>query len=235
MIGHIPIKKNDYKVKISMHDPKAFLKSSIIELLVNSEIAISNKYNSEINNLDTLMIYESPNVRELVRCVNFKSNNNYAEHLLMKSVFLKDSSLMLNKAPIIMQDFWESEINISNQVLFADGCGLSRKNLTSSHAINQLLLYQLKNKSLIIKDDFLNSLPEAGISGTLKYIGKGTLLEGNFIGKSGSMRSVRSYSGYFKKYNQYYPFTIMVNNFVCKDAEVRKLIENLMISFYKKI
>ena len=42
-------------------------------------------------------------------------------------------------------------------------------------------------------------------------------------------------SGYFLKNNQHYPFTIMVNNFLCKDVEIRKLIEKLMIDIYAKI
>ena len=78
----------------------------------------------------------------------------------------------------------------------------------------------------------MGSLPVAGISGTLKSIGKKTAIEGNFIGKSGSMGGVRCYTGYFKKNEKYFPFTVMLNHFLVSDAKVRKAIEHLMEELY---
>lgn len=235
MIGEIPRNENDFKVKISMHNPKAFLKSSIIKILSNSGISFSEKKINPISNLDTLLVYRSPPLRDLISCVNFKSNNNYAEHLLMKSAANFDSLVSLDVAPMIMQDYWGNKLNIFDNVVFADGSGLSRRNLTSAHSLNKLLIFQLNNSSLVIRNDFINSLPKAGLTGTLKYIGRNTALEGNFIGKSGSMGGVRCYSGYFNKNELLYPFTIMVNNFTCKDVEIRKSIESLMIDIYQSL
>tara|TARA_B100001287_G_scaffold261698_1_gene250991 strand:- start:43606 stop:45036 length:1431 start_codon:yes stop_codon:yes gene_type:complete len=235
MTGKIPTNKNNYKVKISMDDPKEFLRYAILKSLNENGIAL-NKTVGETSNLkDTILIYESPKLSDLLKVVNFKSNNNYTEHLLMKSAHFVDSSVSLSIAPKIMQKFWEEELNIYEDILFSDGSGLSRKNLTSAHSINKLLFYILNEFPLQLRDIFLSSLPKAGESGTLKYIGKETILSGKFIGKSGSMGGVRCYSGYFIKSNIHYPFTIMINNFIRKDFEVRKLIEKLMIAIYKII
>ena len=100
--------------------------------------------------------------------------------------------------------------------------------------IVHFLNFQLNSKPLI-KETFLNSLPVAGVSGTLKFLGEGTPIEGNFIGKSGSMSGVRCYSGYFTKNSNYFPFTIMINNFICSDYLIRKHIEKLMIDIYSKL
>ena len=43
------------------------------------------------------------------------------------------------------------------------------------------------------------------------------------------------YTGYFKKNNDYYPFTVMVNNFLVPDRAIRKAIENLMIDIYSAL
>ena len=49
------------------------------------------------------------------------------------------------------------------------------------------------------------------------------------------MSGVRCYSGYFLKNEQYFPFTIMVNNFTSSDYVIRKHIEELMVGIYQKI
>ena len=107
MIGKIPTNKNNYKVKISMDDPKEFLRYAILKSLNENGIAL-NKTVGETSNLkDTILIYESPKLSDLLKVVNFKSNNNYTEHLLMKSAHFVDSSVSLSIAPKIMQKFCE--------------------------------------------------------------------------------------------------------------------------------
>ena len=109
----------------------------------------------------------------------------------------------LDKASEFLELFWKDKLGL-NDFKFKDGSGLSRLNLSSPNLFNQLLYFQLNSKPYI-KETFLNSLPIAGVSGTLKYLGDGTSIEGNFIGKSGSMSGVRCYSGYFIKNNNYFP------------------------------
>ena len=166
-----------------------------------------------------------------IQNVNYQSNNSFAEHLLMKALESKTPNIMYDEAAEKLESFWKEKLNLE-EIIFKDGCGLSRLNLASPYSINSLLINQIKSNTF---PDFLKSLPAAGVSGTLKYIGNNTAIEGNFIGKSGSMSGVRCYSGYFLKKEQYFPFTIMVNNFTTSDYIVRKYIEDLMVGIYLKI
>ena len=234
LVGTIPANKEKFKVKISMHNPKIFLQYAIDNTLLDLGITINNSTNENItlSQLDTLMIYESPTINDLVMCVNSQSNNNYAEHILIKAVSKIKIDVTLNQAPEYLQDFWKDKLRISG-IVFKDGCGLSRMNLTSPSSLNKLLNYQLNQSSVM--EAFFNSLSVSGKSGTLKYIGVNTLLEGKFIGKSGSMGGVRGYAGYFVKKSKYFPFTIMINNFTSNDYLIKSKIENLMIDIYKNI
>tara|TARA_B100000965_G_C19536646_1_gene733669 strand:- start:917 stop:1435 length:519 start_codon:yes stop_codon:yes gene_type:complete len=171
---------------------------------------------------------------DLVKCVNFKSNNNYAEHLLMKSVSLNHKDININKTAEYLQVFWEEKFGLK-EMIFKDGCGLSRLNLCSANAFNDLLLYELEQKLSKGKEMFFKSLPISGKSGTLKYFGDKSVFEDEFFGKSGSMGRVRCYSGYLRKNAQYYPFTIMVNNFTFNDYLIRKRIEELVVNIYNNI
>ena len=236
LIGTIPRNKKNYVVKISMHDPKIFLKQAVenacSELgILTSNVSIKSKGNLH---LDTLLVYTSPSLIDLVKCVNFKSNNNYAEHLLMKSVSLNHKDIDINKAAYYLQLFWEDKLGLK-EMIFKDGCGLSRLNLSSANAFNDLLLYELEKKLSNGEESFLKSLPISGKTGTLKYFGDESVFEEEFFGKSGSMGGVRCYSGYLRKNSKYYPFTIMVNNFISNDFLIRKRIEELVINIYNNI
>ena len=236
LIGTIPRNKKNYVVKISMHNPKIFLKYAVEEACTELGIKTYNNYTKIKGdlNLDTLLVYSSPPLKDLVKCVNFKSNNNFAEHLLMKSVSLNHENININRTAEYLQLFWEDKLGLK-EMIFNDGCGLSRLNLCSANAFNELLVYELERKLSNGKESFFKSLPISGKSGTLKYFGDGTVFKEKFFGKSGSMGRVRCYSGYLHKNAQYYPFTIMVNNFTYNDYLIRKRIEDLVANIYKNI
>ena len=92
----------------------------------------------------------------------------------------------------------------------------------------------LDHKGLTLRT-FFKSLPISGKTGTLKYFGNESVFEEKFFGKSGSMGGVRCYSGYLRKNQLYYPFTIMVNNFNSSDYLVRKRIQELVVNIYNNI
>ena len=236
LIGTIPRNKKNYVVKISMHNPKIFLKYAVEEACTELGIKTYNNYTKIKGdlNLDTLLVYSSPPLKDLVKCVNFKSNNNFAEHLLMKSVSLNHENININRTAEYLQLFWEDKLGLK-EMIFNDGCGLSRLNLCSANAFNELLLYELERKLSNGKESFFKSLPISGKTGTLKYFGDETVFKEKFFGKSGSMGRVRCYSGYLHKNAQYYPFTIMVNNFTYNDYLIRKRIEDLVANIYKNI
>ena len=132
-----------------------------------------------------------------------------------------------------MQSYWSE--SFFNEVYFSDGSGLSRKNLITPQAMNGLLIHILNDFNSEEKECLMGSLPVAGISGTLKNIGRKTSIEGNFKGKSGSMGGVRCYTGYFQKNEEFFPFTVMVNHFSVSDAKVRKAIEHLMAELFSAL
>ena len=231
--GKLPQRNSPYKVKVSMHNPKDFFNESIRKLMTLLDIKELNNSFSLNALTDTLLVYQSPELSELIKKVNFESNNNYAEHLMVECSKDYTNYLHIDTAATFMQSYWSDRF--LNEVYFSDGSGLSRKNLVTPQAMNGLLSHILNDFNPNEKECMMSSLPVAGISGTLKYIGKKTEIEGNFIGKSGSMGGVRCYTGYFIKNEEYFPFTVMVNHFLVSDAKVRKAIEHLMEELYSAL
>lgn len=80
-----------------------------------------------------------------------------------------------------------------DDVLFEEGSGLSRNNLTSAAAIVRLLEFMSRHPE---GPAFAASLPIAGVDGTLRRRMKGTAAEGNLRGKTGTLRWTSCLSGY---------------------------------------
>ena len=231
--GKLPKKKLPYKVKVSMHNPKYFFYESIQKMMTALNIKELNNSFSLNTLTDTLLLYHSPELSELIKIINFKSNNNYAEHLIVECSKHYTDYYHIDTAATLMQSYWSE--SFFNEVYFSDGSGLSRKNLITPQAMNGLLIHILNDFNSEEKECLMGSLPVAGISGTLKNIGRKTSIEGNFKGKSGSMGGVRCYTGYFQKNEEFFPFTVMVNHFSVSDAKVRKAIEHLMAELFSAL
>jgi D-alanyl-D-alanine carboxypeptidase/D-alanyl-D-alanine-endopeptidase (penicillin-binding protein 4) len=86
----------------------------------------------------------------------------------------------------------------------------------------------------INKAAFTNSLPIAGVSGSLRNLGKGTALENNFRAKSGYITRARSYAGYMKtKSGKEICLSLIINNFNGTPAETKKKMEQIFLKVYE--
>ena len=96
-------------------------------------------------------------------------------------------------------------------VLFEEGSGLSRNNLTTPNATVALLQYMNRHKCA---DAYLAALPIAGVDGTLKSRMKGTPAAGNVRAKTGTLRWANSLSGHVTTAaGERLLFSIMLNRY----------------------
>lgn len=78
-------------------------------------------------------------------------------------------------------------------VRFEEGSGLSRNNLTTARATAGLLVAMAKHRAAAA---FRESLPVAGVDGSLRRRMRGTEAQGNVRAKTGTLRWANSLSGY---------------------------------------
>jgi D-alanyl-D-alanine carboxypeptidase/D-alanyl-D-alanine-endopeptidase (penicillin-binding protein 4) len=97
------------------------------------------------------------------------------------------------------------------EVLFEEGSGLSRNNLTTPNATIALLQFMSKHKAAAA---YLEGLPIAGVDGTLRNRMKGTAAAGNVRAKTGTLRWANSLSGYVQSAaGERLAFSIMLNRY----------------------
>ncbi len=96
-------------------------------------------------------------------------------------------------------------------ILFEEGSGLSRNNLTTPNATATLLQYMNRHKWA---DVYLSALPVAGVDGTLRNRMKGTPAAGNVRAKTGTLRWANSLSGYVTTAaGEHLLFSVMLNRY----------------------
>ena len=117
----------------------------------------------------------------------------------------------------------------TRDIVIEDGSGLSRNNRITAYVMADILAWMCDNDVNFVR--FLNMLPKAGVSGTLKSFLKGTPLQGRLWAKTGSLNGVQCYAGYAVDAVGVptHIFVIMVNGFKGSRAEVKTLLQNLLI------
>lgn len=236
--GELPLNKTGYKVKGSIPDPAWLASYEFYNILLENGIKI-NKTPTTVRLLNLegiivptkrteIFITESPQLSEIIYELNQKSINLFAEHLLNHSGLFLDADADTKKAAEAIEDFWAKKGMTTKGLSINDGSGLSHYNTISAKQLVYILNY-MKSKSRYF-DEFYNSLPISGKSGTLKRVCKGTVADGKIHAKSGSIRNVRAYAGYTTSASgRDIAFAMMLNNFSCSSYRARLKLEKLMI------
>lgn len=237
--GSIPPGKGDFIIKGSIPDPPFFAAYQLLTTLESSGVKVVSRiaasYREQLNEgfkkgkLTEIHVYKSPSLKDIVERANMESINLYCESLLRMIGKEKKQSGNPNAGLKAIEDFWQERGVDMDGFNMEDGSGLSpRTTINASQFASILRKAKLDPK---IGDSFFNSLPEAGKSGTLKNMFKGTEAVGKLRAKSGSMSRVRSYSGYVTtKSGKEVSFSIIANNFKGSSSAIRKKMEAIMVA-----
>ncbi len=205
---------------VSISDPTMFFLTVLREVFERKGIVIqgrigtikSSEKNIIPNDLTPLYTHRSVPLKIIIKELNKNSNNFYAEQLL-KTIGLEiyNYGTVENGVKACKEIFNTMGINPENMVM-ADGSGLSRLDLVTPRQIINLLSFMYKSDEF---SKFYESLPIGGIDGTLIDRMKKTAAENNVHAKAGYNNNVSALSGYLKTISgEPLVFSIIVNNYL---------------------
>ncbi|NVO02683.1 MAG: D-alanyl-D-alanine carboxypeptidase/D-alanyl-D-alanine-endopeptidase [Bacteroidetes bacterium] len=237
--GKIPLnKKEEFEIYGSQPDPSLtctylfdkFLKSECVEISQKpTTIRLLKMKNQLVDTLKrkTIFTTNSPTLEEIVYQTNLRSLNVYAEHLLKMMGYIVNNEGGTYSGIKAVRNFWSSRGVDLSGFLMEDGSGLSPMNNVTPRHLTEMLRVFTKDATFT---SFYNSLPIGGKTGSISNILKGSAADNNLRAKSGYMYGVRSFTGYVKnKKKEQLAFSIIINNYECKAAEIKKKFEKLMI------
>lgn len=179
----------------------------------------------DTRNLQIIDTYYSPTLAEIVKETNKVSNNSYAESILKMMAYKQKGVGSTNVGRTVVADALKNEGLSLGGVLLIDGSGLARKNMLTPAFVCDFLAMMQKSPLYKVYEE---SLPIAGVDGTMKNMLKGTAAEGNIKAKSGTLSDARGYSGYVTtKGGHTLCFSIIMNNYRY-GSEITKRLEKLM-------
>ena len=226
--GQMPAEDAGSTNEVTLHNPAGLFASFFKEALARRGIKVSGKVRTmnwldrQVQPLDCgrmveLGSVESPPLRDIARESEKPSQNLYTD-LLLAHVGEKfrgaDSRPNETSEDLGIRELnkFLAEAGIKRgEVIFEEGSGLSRDNLTAPNATVALLQYMNRHKCAQV---YLDALPIAGVDGTLKNRMKGTPAAGNVRAKTGTLRWANSISGYVTTAaGEHLAFSLMINRY----------------------
>ncbi len=251
--GTIPVDDTGANEGLAIEDPAEFAATLFRRLLEVRGIAIYGKdrtRHTELANLTTftstvvagggggdhaltspagplvLAEHQSAPLSEDIQVINKVSQNLHAEILLRLLGREKGTAGTVEAGLEVLRGFLNNAGISSDEYDFHDGSGLSRQNLVTPHAVVQLLQYAANQPW---GAEFRQSLPVAGVDGSLADRLKDLRPGVQVFGKTGSLGGVKSLSGYaVTAKGEQLIFSIMSNNESVQSKRVTDAIDSVV-------
>jgi len=238
--GSIPVGSGRFTIKGSLPDPAFFAAHYLMQFLEKSGIPTSKLVTTDLEmrrteeatrtiDRTTLTSHFSPPLSAIIKRANHRSVNLYCEMLLRSIGVAEADRGSDSEGKDAIEKLWENKGLDTEGFFLEDGSGLSGRNGISAFQLAKIM--QLTAKDPQIFPTFYESLPIGGVSGTVQYMFKGTPAAGNIRAKSGSLRRVRSYTGYATTPSgKLVAFSVMANNFTGSSGAMRRQLEKIMVA-----
>lgn len=243
--GSIPRSAAKYETNIAIHDPAAYAATLLKEALARRKIRVLGKVARvdavarvanpfDESKLTELARVESQPLSELIKVVNKPSQNLHAELILRL--------LGANEGRHEVDDYGRPKSTIARgnearreflqkaglevaPLSLRDGSGLARQDLVTPQATVRLLEFMLTHTHANV---FRESLPIAGVDGTLERRMRDTAATNNLRGKTGTLSYVNALSGYVTtKHGYVVIFSLMGNNYVGPGRDVTGVFDQI--------
>jgi D-alanyl-D-alanine carboxypeptidase/D-alanyl-D-alanine-endopeptidase (penicillin-binding protein 4) len=219
--GSISQGKEPWTESVAIDNPTLYTVTVLKEILASKGITVRGAAVDIDDMTDTLDYGDSLHLASftsvpysvIVRTINKPSQNFYAEQVFRtmgKERFgIGKSGNGRNAAYSVLSQWGVDTVRLR----YADGSGLSRLNLITPKDIVSILS-GIRGEGEKYFLPFYESLPIAGVDGTIRNRMKGTAAEGNVHAKTGSIGYVRSLSGYVTGLDgEMFAFSIIANHY----------------------
>jgi serine-type D-Ala-D-Ala carboxypeptidase/endopeptidase (penicillin-binding protein 4) len=238
--GTLPAKSNPKKLVLAIQEPALHAAAMLKRLLEERGVKVDGAARalhlppgpSPSESRVVLAEHVSIPLGESVKLVNKISQNLHAEMLLraaarQNGLWSKPEDLY--KFP---KDFYAAAGILPDDVIQMDGSGLSRHDLVTPRAVVALLLYAEKQPWFA---PYYDSLPVAGVDGTLEDDLKNTVAAGRIHAKTGSVEHVRTRSGYVElPSGRRLIFSFLSNNMSGKNHEATDALDALSMAMIEE-
>jgi len=232
--GTLPAKGSARKLVLAVQEPAqhaAALLKSLLEARGVSIYGVARANHDPSDATDDRVIlaeHKSVPLGESVKLVNKISQNLHTEIYLRAAARTVGIWKTPEELAAFPENFYEQAGIVKDDVIQSDGSGLSRHDLVTPRALVAMLRYAQQRPWFAA---YYDSLPIAGVDGTLEDRMKNTPAAGRVHAKSGSLEHVRTRSGYAETASgRRLIFSFMGNNQAGKSHEATDVLDGLCVA-----
>jgi serine-type D-Ala-D-Ala carboxypeptidase/endopeptidase (penicillin-binding protein 4) len=213
--------------KLSVWQPERYFLTLLAECLERRGIPVGSIGFDTVSATAQPVLMYSHGLDSAVTFLNKVSDNMSAENVL------KTIGAVVHNVPgsadagiAVVRGFLGRAGIDTSKIVIADGSGLSRYDLTSATTITALLTTMYRSTDHF--PTFYNSLPSAGIDGTLSGRMRGTAAQGNLHAKTGTLSGVTALSGYVRTAaGELLAFSILMQSYPEGAGRYRRAQDNI--------
>ena len=186
-----------------------------------------------------LVIHKSPELTEIITSLLDRSDNMFA-HALLRAIGARDWELKgydalpsdLDVVGVAAVKSWLELQGIDTEPLFMrDGSGLARANKATVNFFGDMLSMMAHRTFDGVR--LCDLMPKA--AGRAGKTLKANPLSDLIVLKSGSMRHVQCFVGYYPADEPHYAFAVLCNNFTCSQAGIREQIGVFLCDLFEEL
>jgi D-alanyl-D-alanine carboxypeptidase/D-alanyl-D-alanine-endopeptidase (penicillin-binding protein 4) len=191
--GRLSAGRRPARLEVAVLDPVRYFEAALTQVLREAGIAVLGQAISAAPAADTLFVWQSAPLREILPPLLKPSQNQIAETLLRTLGGQTRNVASVDSGRTAVQETLRGFGIADDAYVIADGSGLSRYDYVAPETLARILLGMARRPDF---DLFYQALPIAGVDGTIATRLRGTAAANNVHAKTGSIANVRSLSGY---------------------------------------
>ena len=238
--GVMPVDDRPFTASVAISKPALLFASMLRTSLERQGVVLTGRTRTidararetnplQVSSLVELAVRQSPPFSTIAAQTMKPSQNLYTELLLrtLGKAAATDTKQSSEEAGIkAVKDFLSRAGISSSEVAMLDGSGLSRANLVTADTTLRLLVYMNRHR---YGATFRETLPIAGVDGTLRNRMKNTLATANVRAKTGTLGTSTTLSGYLlSAAGERLVFSVMVNN-PPRDSDARTITDGIAV------
>ncbi len=221
-----------YVFNVSNPTPGALLVDSLSRTLSKSGIRIANKQFSPSDRRWLLMTHKSPILTDIIASLLERSDNMFTEGLL-KAIAVNSGREPTEAQGVEVIDslFTSRGVDASGKFQY-DGSGLARNNKAPVKFFADMLTYMSDRRFGSHQLRLVDLMTRIGINAKIGTQVPYSSISGMIASKSGSMRDVQCYVGYFPADEPQYAWAVLVNNWHGSRPNLKEMIDRLLLGIF---
>lgn len=212
---------------VTMEEPAVYTAYLFRKLLRDEGVTVTGAARGGLtpDGATQIASHDSLPLAGILKLLNKPSDNLMAESLLKTLGMVKKSKGSTRDGAAVEKEYLKKIGVGADSVLIEDGSGLSRLDLVTPTALSSILEYMWSHPN---RDAFIDSLPIAGVDGSIRSRMKSTAAENNVKAKTGYVGKARNLAGYVStKDGEPLVFVLLMNHYNGETASINAVQDRI--------